>query len=196
MNGQRGFSLVELMVSMAVLLLALAGLAKMMIEGSQINRAQQMTAQVQANARNCMTMVVHKLRSAGWDPANNNLALVTWDSDLTDDISEIEVFADLDGDGDTDETDEQVLIRHTGDRVVWRRSNDTTDPFVVVATNITNDADGDGTIEAMFTPIFDSSPAGDRVLVQITAQSPVPDPKSGEFIRYTVRSEVALRKTL
>ena len=69
MNRQRGFSLVELMVSMAVLLLALAGLAKMTIESSQINRAQQMTAQVQANARNCMTMVVQKLRSAGWDPA-------------------------------------------------------------------------------------------------------------------------------
>jgi len=196
MNRQRGFSLVELMVSMAVLLLALAGLAKMTIEGSQINRAQQMTAQVQANARNCMTMVVQKLRSAGWDPANSNLAMITWDADLTDGISEIEVFADLDGDGDTDEEDEQVLVRHTGDRVIWRRSNDTTDPFIVVATNITNDADGDGTIEAMFTPIFDSSPAGDRVLVQITAQSPIPDPMTGEFIRYTMRSEVALRKTL
>jgi prepilin-type N-terminal cleavage/methylation domain-containing protein len=196
MNRQRGFSLIELMVSMTVLLVALAGLAKMTIEGSQINRAQQMTAQVQANARNCMTIVVQKLRSAGWDPANNNLGMVTWDPDLTDGISEIEVFADLNGDGDTDETDEQVLVRHTGNRVEWRRSNDVSEPFVVVATNITNDADGDGTIEAMFTPIFDASPAADRVLVQITAQSPIPDPRTGEFIRYTVRSEVALRKTL
>ena len=99
MNKQRGFSLVELMVSMAVLLLALAGLAKMTLEGSQINRAQQMTAQVQANARNCMTMVVQKLRSAGWDPANNGLAMITWDADLTDGVSEIEVFADLDRKG-------------------------------------------------------------------------------------------------
>jgi len=195
MSRQRGFSLIELMVSMTVLVLCVSGLAKMTIENSRINRAEQMTVQAQANARNCLAMIVHKLRSTGWDPMNAGLPMVAWDPDPSDNVSEIEVFADLDLDGTTDGTDEQVLIRHTGDRIVWRRNNVVSTPFEIVATNITNDADGDGVPENMFVPILDVSLAADRVLVQITARSPVPDPMTGEFIRYTVRSAVALRKT-
>ena len=196
MKRQDGFSLVELMVSMVVLLVCVTGLAKMMIESSRINRAQQMTAQVQANARNCMSVVVQKMRSAGWDPINADVQTVDWDPDTLDDVSQIEIFADLDGDGLTDGLDEQVLIRHTGDRIVWRRSSDVNQPFDVVATNIGNDADGDGVIEPMFVPVIVAGPDGDRVVIQITAQSPGPDPMTGEPIRYTVRSEVVMRKTL
>lgn len=196
MHRQRGFSLVELMVSLVVLLLTLAGLTKMMLENSRINRAQQMTAQVQSNARNAMSIVVQKLRSAGWNPMNADIDIVTWDAIPGDGISEIEIFADLDEDGATDSEDEQIVIRHTDGRLLMRRSNDVTDPFVVVATHITNDADGDGTVEEMFSSITETTPSADRILVQITAQSPIPDPMSGEFIRYTVRSEVSLRKTL
>jgi len=193
-NRQAGFTLVELMVSLVVTLLLAAGLATMMVESSRINRAQQMKARVQADARNCLSMVVQRLRSAGWDPLNADLDTLNLDSDTTDGIAEIELFADLDGDGLNDSLDEQVLIRHVGNQIVWRRTNDVTDPFVVLATNITNDADGDGTVEEMFVP----SPATDPtfIRVQITAESPIPDPVSGEFIRYTVSSDVVIRKSI
>jgi len=195
MSEQRGFSLIELMVSMIVLMVCVSGAAKMTIESSRINRSEQLLAQTQDNARNSMAIIVQKLRSAGWDPLNAGLPMVAWDSNPSDDVSEIEVFADLDGDGLTTSLDEQVLIRHTGNRIVWRRSSGSA-TFEVVAANITNDADGDGTIEPMFVPLVGMSLAADRVLVQITASSPRPDPMTGEFIRYTVRSEVALRKTI
>ncbi len=196
MNGQaqRGFSLLELLVSLTVTLLIMTGVTKMMLENSRINKAQQMTAQVQSNARNCLSMVVQRLRSAGWDPLNVGIPSVALDTDLGDDISEIEVYADLDSDGTTDGVDEQVLIRHIGDRIVWRRSNDVSEPFVILATNISNDADGDGTIENMFVP--SSTPDPQRIRVQITARSPVPDPMSGEFIRFTAGTDIVLRKSL
>ena len=196
MNGhaQRGFSLIELVVSLAVTLLIMTGVTKMMLENSRINKAQQMTAHAQSNARNCLSMVVQRLRSAGWDPLNIGIPSVVLDSDLGDEISEIEVYADLDSDGTTDGVDEQVLIRHTGDRIVWRRTNDPSGPFVILATNISNDANGDGTIESMFVP--SSTPNPERVMVQITAQSPQPDPMTGEFIRFTASTEVVLRKSL
>jgi prepilin-type N-terminal cleavage/methylation domain-containing protein len=194
-RGQQGFTLIELMVSMTVMLFILAGLAQMALESSRINRAQQMTVQAQANARNCMSMVVQRLRSAGWDPMNTGLQTVAWDAVPGDGISEIEIFTDLDGDGATNGTDEQMLIQHTNGRIQWRRSNDVSEPFTILASNISNDADGDGTVEDMFVEIS-NPPLADRVLVQITAQSPAPDPITGEFIRYTVQSEVALRKTL
>ncbi len=193
-HPQRGFSLLELMVSLTVTLLIMTGVTKMMLENSRINKAQQMTAQVQSNARNCLSMVVQRLRSAGWDPLNVGIPSVVLDTDLGDDISEIEVYADLDSDGTTDGVDEQVLIRHIGDRIVWRRSNDVSEPFVILATNISNDADGDGTIENMFVP--SPTPDPERIRVQITARSPVPDPMSGEFIRCTAGTDVVLRKTL
>jgi prepilin-type N-terminal cleavage/methylation domain-containing protein len=194
-QGQRGFTLIELMISLVVMLFILAGLAQMTLESSRINRAQQMTAQAQANARNCMSMIVQRLRSAGWDPMNAGLQTVTWDAVPGDGISEIEIFTDLDSDGATNGTDEQMLIQHTNGQIQWRRSNDVSEAFTILASNISNDADGDGTVEPMFVQIS-NPPLADRVLVQITAQSPVPDPITGEFIRYTVRSEVALRKTL
>jgi prepilin-type N-terminal cleavage/methylation domain-containing protein len=194
-HDQSGFSLIEMLVSITVLLLAMAGLSSLLIQNARVNKSQQMTVDVQSNARNCLSMIVQRLRSAGWDPLNQNtFTPVIVDQDPSDGIDELEVFADLDMDGLTDSDDEQVLIRHVGNQVVWRRTNDVNDPFIVLATNITNDANGDGVAEPMFVP--DLTPDPTRIRVQITARSPVPDPTSGEFIRYTVSSDVALRKTL
>ena len=194
-RGQEGFSLLEMLVSITVLLLAMAGLSSLLIQNARVNKSQQMTVEVQANARNCLSMIVQRLRSAGWDPLNQGtFSPVILDQDLADNVDELEVFADLDMDGLTDSDDEQVLIRHVGNQVVWRRTNDVNDPFIVLAANITNDADGDGVSEPMFVP--DLTPDPTRIRVTITAQSPAPDPTSGEFIRYTVSSDVTLRKAL
>lgn len=192
---QKGFSLIEIMISMVILLLAMGGLASLLIQNAQVNKAQRMTADVQSNARNCLSMIVQKLRGAGWDPGSSGaIPTVLTDQDLSDNISEITVYSDLSDpyDGDYDDLDEEVLIRHTGNQIVWRR--DASSAFIVLATNISNDADGDGTIEPMFVP--DVTPNPSRITVQITAQSPVPDPTSGQFIRYTVSSDVVLRKAL
>ncbi len=193
---QRGFSLIETLVSLVILMLAMSGLASLLIQNARVNKAQRMTADVQSNARNCLSLITQKLRSAGWDPTSSGtIQTVITDADLSDNISEIEVFADLDEDGSTaGDIDESVLIRHVGNRIEWRRDDSTGSPFIVLATNISNDEDGDGVIEPMFQP--DVTPNPTRITVQITAQSPVPDPTSGEFIRYTVRSDVVLRKTL
>lgn len=139
-------------------------------------------------------MIVQKLRSAGWDPLNAGLTTVNLDPDLTDDVSEIEVFADLDEDGATTSPDEQITIRHSGEQITWRRTGDPSDPFLVLATHITNDANGDGTPEPMFVPDSTTNPT--RITVRVTAQSPDPDLGTGEFIRFTVSSDVVLRKRL
>lgn len=195
-RAQSGFSLVEMLVSMTVLMLALGGLTSLLIQNSRINKGQRMAAETQANARNTLSMVVQKLRSAGWDPRNSGtFPAVNTDADLTDDVSEIEIFADLDEDTFTNSQDEQILIRHLGssNQVVWRLSNDVSDPFDTVSANISNDADGNGTPEPMFVP--NANPPT-RITVTVTARSPAPDPTTRRFIRYTVSSDVVLRKNL
>ncbi len=193
-GGDAGFGLIEILVSLAILSLALGGLAGLLIQNSQMNRAGQMSAEVQATARNCLSMIVQVLRTAGWDPLNAGFAPVVLDPSPSNTANYIEALADLNEDGDTDDADEDVLIRWAGNRVEWRKTSDTGQPFVILADTISNDSDGDGIAETMFVPDSTSSPT--RVTVRITAQSPSPDPRSGLYIRYTVSSEVVLRKTL
>ncbi len=123
---------------------------------------------------------------------------LTLDPDLSDDISQIEVFADLNEDGETDnvvtddDDDEQVLIRHNDGKLEWRpKSNGT---FTTLSVNISNDADGDGTIEPMF--VADDPVNPKRISVTITAQSPRVDPISKDFVRYTISTDVVLRRSL
>jgi len=201
---EAGFSLIEMLISIAILLMAMTGLASLLIQNSKINKAEQLTVEVQGNARNTLSMVVQKLRSSGWDPMNHGIPSVRLDGDIpgsddTDAISEIEIFADLDEAGTDatdacDGTDEQVHIRHVNGQVIWRRTNNVADPYTVVANNISNDANGDGTIEPMFVPDDPTDPT--VITVQITARSPVVDPVTRDFIRYTVSSDVVLRKDL
>ena len=76
---QSGFSLIELLVSLTLLLVILVGLTRMMVDNSKLNKSQQMTVAAQSNARNCLAMIVAKLRGAGWDPKNAGLGMVNLD---------------------------------------------------------------------------------------------------------------------
>ena len=191
---ERGFSLVELLVALLVTLAIMAGLFSLLVESSALNKSKKMTMDAQANARSILSLLVQKLRSAGWDPMNTGGSALTLDPDLSDPVSQIEIFADIDMDGDTDEEREQILIRHQNGQVEWRSSNDVSAPFTIMAANISNDADGDGVVEPMFVP--DSTTDPTRITVRVTAQSPMRDPMTGEFIRYSVASDVILRKGL
>ena len=189
-----GLSLVEVLVSLAIFGMVMGGLASLLINDSRINRAEQMAAETQANARHCLSMITQVMRSAGWDPKNVDILPFVLDSTPLDSEQSIEVLADLDADGDTADADEDIYIRRIGTQIQWRRSSDTSQPFVVLADNITNDADGDGTAEAMFVPDSGSNPT--RVLVRITARAPLPDSRTGRYFRYTVSSEVTVRKNV
>ncbi len=193
-SGEDGFTLMEMLVSLALLTMVFGGIAGLMIQNSQINRAEQMSAEVQSNARNCLSMIVQVLRTAGWDPKNAGFAAVGLDPSPTNTTNYIEVFADLNEDGDTNDAGEDVTIRWTSDHIEWRTTSDTTQPYVTLADSICNDADGDGTPEEMF--VADSMSHPTRITVRLTACSPVADPRTKQLIRYTVSSEVVLRKTL
>ena len=190
-RNQRGFSLVEMLVSLFVLVMAMGGLFGLLIQNSRINKSAQMTAEAQSNARNSLSLIVQVLRSAGWDLRIVGVPTVTLDPNTGDIISEITVFADIDGDQFLTSAGEDVHIRHVNNQIIWRRTS--ASAFEILADNISNDADGDGTIEPMF--VEDAVPPT-RITVQITARSPVVDPTTRDFVRYTVSSDVVLRKSL
>jgi hypothetical protein len=181
-----------MLMALLVTSLIATALAGLMIHNSRINKAQQLFAAAQLNARGSMELIVTKLRSAGWDPINAGIDNVETDPIPGDAVSQIEIFADLDEDGVTTSDGEQLLIRHVDDRIELRRTGDPSAPFSIVAVDISNDADDDGVIEPLFRPDDPIDP--EVVTVQVTARSTAPDPRTGKFIRYTLRSDVALRK--
>ncbi len=189
---QGGFTLVEMLISLAILALAVGAVAPLVLDSSRVNRSQQMAMQVQGDARNCLELVTSVLRSAGWDPRKTGIPLVTLNSSDPASADHIEVYADIDEDGDTDGAGEDILIRLSGTQLQWRTSTGGT--FAVLADNITNDGSTHGTPEKMFTP--DSATAPTKITVKITARSATRDPRSGFFIWYTVSDVVALRKKL
>jgi len=196
-DDQQGFSMLEVLVSMAVLLLAVSGITGLLIHNGRTNRSQQIAAEVQANARACMTVIMQKLRTAGWDPGNAAISTLTLDPDDedandADGVAEIVIYADYDANGTTDGADEEVTIRHVGDRIEWKTSS--AGAFAIVAVNITNDADDDGTVEPLF--VADSITNPTRLTVQVTARSAELDPRTGDFRRWTLTSDVALRSAL
>ena len=154
----------------------------------------RMTTAVQSNARTTMAMVVQKLRTSGWDPYLTGVPDTDTDSDSSDDIDYIEIYCDFDGDGATDKPDEQVMIRHDSsqNQVEWQTEAGA--GFSVLAINISNDEDGDGTAEKMFTPMPTVNPT--TIRVKLTSQSPVKDPVTGDFLRYTLSSDVLIRKSI
>ena len=191
---EAGFSMVEMAVSLALFCLAMGGISGLLIQNSQVNRTEQMLAEVQGNARNTLSMIVQVLRSTGWDPMNTGMMTVVLDPLPNDSVNYIEVLADLNEDGDTEDPNERILIRHINNQVEWRTSSDVSQPYEILADNITNDSDGDGVVETMFVP--DSLTDPTRVTVRITARSPTIDPRRGDYLRYTISSEVSLRRNL
>ncbi len=191
-DDEMGFGMLEVLIATAILLIAMTAVGGMLLQSSRIGKRQQLAANMQADARSCLAMIVGKLRTAGWDPMSAGIPVVQLDTNLGDDISEIETFADLDADGDTDGMNEQVLIRHIEDRIEWRR--EASGSFEILAVGVTNDSDGDGNPEPMFVP--DSLTDPTRVAVQITAESAEPDPVTRAPMRFTMTSTVVFRKKL
>jgi prepilin-type N-terminal cleavage/methylation domain-containing protein len=188
--SERGFTLLETLVSVAVFSVVATMVASNVVEGAKIAKSKQMAIAAQSDARNCVSLIEQAIRTAGWDPRNNGFAGIQLQSPAQASNNWIEVFADLDEDGATTGAGEDVTIRLNGSNLEWKRS--ALGPYEILSPNITND--GGGAPELMFVPDSVTSPK--RITVKVTARSPAPDPRTGQFIRATVSTVVVLRGSL
>jgi prepilin-type N-terminal cleavage/methylation domain-containing protein len=192
MTGNRGFSLVEFIVALALLVLLVTGIAPLLFQSAQMNRSQQLVIETQANARSSVSLITQRLRTSGWDPREVGIPPLTVGTIANGGTNAVQIFADLNEDGDVNDQDENVLIRLVSNRIEWRRTAGGS--FETLALNINNDPDGDGTADPLFVPTPLANPAS--ITVQVTAQSPVMDPRLADFARFTVANEVTLRNSL
>jgi prepilin-type N-terminal cleavage/methylation domain-containing protein len=99
--NQKGYSLIEMMVSMVIGVMILIGLYDVLDENQKVYRAQQQVNTMTAQVRSAMDVMAHTIRSAG----NNRRALTTAPCIYVADTDTIRILSDLpqdyNADGDT-----------------------------------------------------------------------------------------------
>ncbi len=106
-NLSAGFSLIELMISLAILGVVLAGVTKVFVTTGKFNTSQEMMMEVQQNIRAAKHLMVDEIRSAACNPLREQRIGFEFDSsaetsDIMDtDADSIHFTRDIDnGDGD------------------------------------------------------------------------------------------------
>ena len=180
-NGQKGFTLLELMIGMAISLVLMAGIYTFYQSQLKGHITQQELVEMQQDARVGMYMMTTEIRMAGFDPQNTGASIrtadagrIAFDSDENDDgvinvATERYYYGlsnDADGDGIADGTPCNLM------RVNW---DDGLNPVALSPVALNIDAlnfvylDGNGNVTADMAAIRS---------VQITLVA-----RSGESIR-------------
>ncbi len=119
-NNHKGFSLIELMVVMAISSIVMAGIYMFYQSNLRSHITQQALVDMQQDMRAAMYMMTREIRVAGYDPTRSTAATFTIAS-----IAEVQFQLDDNGDGDFD-------------------AGGGNDPNEQVRYVLSNDADGDG----------------------------------------------------
>jgi len=210
--SRNGFSLIELLIAMAVGLIVLGAMYSVFtLQNKQLN-AQDMVTAMQQNARASIEMMVQEIRMAGYRPGK---VASTWTSGtapgiMTATATSVSFVADLDGDSDTtaDSTNPGENITYelcpaaTCTTCAWqclsRTSNGTKQPFAEDIESLTfRYFDSSGT--QLTAPVTGTTLSNiRRIEVTIQARSAREDPTytspSGDhYYHYQLVSQIALR---
>jgi len=185
-NTERGFSLIELMAAITISAIVLGTITATFISQSRSYDTQEQINGMQQAARAAMDMITREVRMAGY----NTNATLTFDG-ITYDTTQIRVQANLDGDGDTGDTNEDIIYAYDAvDDVIERTTGGTTETLVENIDVFTFQyLDESGTAA--------TTSAGIRQLqITITARTAKPDPdypNNSGYRKYTLTSLITPR---
>ena len=123
-HRQRGFTLIELMAAIAISGVVLGAITATFITQSRSYDAQEQINEMQQGARAAMDLITREVRMAGYN-TNESLSF----DGITYDTSQMRIQANLDGDGDTADANEDIIYAYDscwrgrqGFVVLWTRS--------------------------------------------------------------------------
>jgi type IV pilus assembly protein PilW len=126
LNTEHGFSLIELITALGISGIILAAVTATFISQSRSYDAQEQINGMQQAARAAMDIITREVRMAGY---NTNGGL-TFDGIIYD-TTQIRVQANLDGDADTGDADEDIIYAYdTVDDVITRETGGNIDTLV------------------------------------------------------------------
>ena len=195
---EQGFTLVELLVAMAIALVVIGSISSAFVSQRKIYAAQEQVSEMIQSARAAMDMISREVKMAGYDPTGT---LQTSDPAYADfvgipyDTSQLEIIADINEDGETDgsitpdDTNEVIAYAHydATDQIKRKTGAGTFQPF---AENIQSFAfeyyKSDGTTTTTDAEIR-------QIKITIIARTGQPDPDysaNGGYRIFTLRSYV------
>ncbi|MFH1627689.1 MAG: prepilin-type N-terminal cleavage/methylation domain-containing protein, partial [Pseudomonadota bacterium] len=181
-----GFSLVELLIAMAVGLVVLGAMYSVFtIQNKTFGNQEELVA-MQQNVRAGMDMMAREIGMAGYDPAGVNFAGVTVST------SQLQIQADLDGNGAIDSTSQEnvIYIFDSTNKQITRYIGAGNQAFVENVDPFTFEyLDGSGNVTATSANVR-------RIRITITGRTAKPDPDypaNGGYRTYTLTSIVAPR---
>ena len=193
-ESDRGFTLIELLISMAIGLVLLGAMYGVFTTHNKIFGTQEQIAEMQQNARAAMDMMTREIRMAGYNPAGATFDGIPYNAD------KLQIYADLNGDGDTDDSNEYIKYTMDSDYPFEIR-RDTGGGRQEFALNIQSfsfsywkDENDDGVMEEVTTSADNDQIRQIRITITARTARPDPDyaPNSG-YRTYTLTSVITPR---
>lgn len=125
-KGDKGYSLIELLVALGVGMVALAAFYSVFSVQSQRLNVEEQIVEMQQNVRNGMDIMIAEVRMAGYDPTGaRNFYGITCSP------TQLEVKADLDGDGSVTGANEDVIYKYDSANLrITRNTGGGAQPFM------------------------------------------------------------------
>lgn len=166
-----GFTIIELLIAMAIGLIVLGALCSTFILQNKTYDVQEQVTEMIQSARGALDMMTRDIQMAGYNPTGASFDGITYST------AQLQVQSDLNGDGDTGDTDENII--YTYDAANFR-INRNAQPFVdniqAFAFEYLNSA---GTATTTTSDIR-------QIRVTIAARTEKPDPDFGSNNGYRV----------
>ena len=163
------FTLVELMVSMAISLAVLAAIAGTFTVQTRQNSAEEQVGQMQQNVRGALDLMIREIHMAGYKPAGGSFNGIQTSSATT-----LRIKLDLDSSGvETDGTTDDISYTFDSSTRLITRTLNNIASSATLADNVTAfsftylDASGASTT---------TNTAVRRITINITARTAKPDP--------------------
>ena len=164
-----GFTLIELMVSMAIGLAVLAAIAGTFTAQTRQNSAEEQIGQMQQNVRGALDLMIREIQMAGYKPAGGSFNGIQISTATT-----LRIKLDLDSSGvETDGTTDDISYSFDSSTGLITRTLNNTSSSATLADNVTAfsftylDANGASTT---------TNTAVRRITISITARTDKPDP--------------------
>ncbi len=132
-NNERGFTIIELVVGLAISLILLGVAVKIFLVQQRSYSVQEQLSEMQQNIRSAMDMIARETKMAGYDPTGAGFDGIEYDVTKI----QLQILADLTGDGDTGDPNEDITYRYYPDPDFQiKRKESTGGGFQPLAENI------------------------------------------------------------
>ncbi|MGE5220650.1 MAG: PilW family protein [Chloroflexota bacterium] len=191
----KGFTLVELLVSMAIGLVVLAGITQTFTAQTRQNSAEEQIGQLQQNVRGALDLMVREIQMAKYNPAGTAFPSGTYGVPYS--ASQLQIQSDMDGNGTLDSSTsgsvENIIYAYDSANLRITRQLGSGGSAQILADNVSAftfayyDANGNA--------VTSSANNGNirKVTITITAKTAKPDPSyptNGGYRTYQLSADV------